>query len=130
MPMLDTLIGQLAKDLTMEEAITETEEHHYHLPFDNGNDIEAAEINKSCLLKGTIGGRPEKNAESFLLKVMEANLFGVGTRGAVIGLKEDGKQLTLSLEVDYTISYKDFKEKLEDFISVMDFWRNEALKHE
>ncbi len=60
---------------------------------------------------------------------MEANLFGIGTRGAAIGLNEDGNVLTLSLELDYNSSYQEFKEKLEDFISVMDFWRKEALEH-
>lgn len=128
--MLKQLIEQLGKELAMEEVITETEEHHYLLPIESGTEIEAFEENQSCLLKGTLGERPQQNADSFLLKIMEANLFGIGTRGGVIGLKEDGKQLTLSLEVDYNTSYKDFKEKLEDFISVADFWRNEALKHE
>lgn len=128
--MLDKMMSQLGREFNMEDVITQTEDQHYQVPFDNGIEIDAFEKNQSCLLNGIIGERPMQNAESFLLKVMEANLFGIGTRGAVIGLKEDGKQLTLSLEVDYNISYKDFKEKLEDFISVMDFWRNEALKHE
>jgi hypothetical protein len=61
---------------------------------------------------------------------MEANLFGRGTRGAAIGLNEEGKLLTLSLELDYNNSFKEFKENLEDFISVIDFWRTEASKHE
>ena len=127
--MLEKLMSQLGKEYAMEEVITENEEHYFHVPFENGIEIEAVQLKECCLLQGNIGERPEQNAESFLLKVMEANLFGLGTRGAVIGLKENGKELTLSLELDYNISYKDFKERLEDFISVIDFWRNEALKH-
>jgi hypothetical protein len=61
---------------------------------------------------------------------MEANLFGMGTRGAAIGLNKEENLLTLSLELDYNSSYKDFKEKLEDFVSILDYWRKEALKHQ
>lgn len=128
--MLEKLIHQLGNELAMENAIISTEDRHYRLPFDNGIEVDAIEIDKSILLKGLIGECPQQNAEAFLLKTMEANLFGMGTRGAVIGLNENGKLLTLSLELDYNQSYKDFKEKLEDFISVIDFWRNEARNHQ
>jgi hypothetical protein len=114
----------------MEGLISSSEEKHYHLPFDPNIEIEAVELEKGYLFKSVIGNCPEQNLDAYLLKTMEANLFGIGTRGAVIGLNEDGKVLTLSLEVNYNSSYKDFKECLEDFISVLDFWRNEALKHQ
>lgn len=128
--MLEKLITQLGRDLDMTDSITTTEDHHYILPFDNEIEVEAIELNGSHLLKGMIGACPQQNVEAFLLKTMEANLFGMGTRGAVIGLNEEGKVLTLSMELDYNSSFKDFKEKLEDFVSVLDYWRKEALKHE
>lgn len=128
--MLEKLIEQFGKEFNMKEEILMTEDRHYKIPLDNGIEIETAELERSCLLKGIIGSKPEKNVESFLLKVMEANLFGIGTRGGAIGLLEDGKQLTYSLEIDNRGSYKNFKEKIEDFISVVDFWRKETLKHE
>lgn len=128
--MLEKLIKQLGRELFMEDLITTTEDHHYLLPFDDNIEVEAIQLEKSYLLKGVIGACPQQNVESFLLKTMEANLFGIGTRGAAIGLKEEGKLLTLSRELDYNNSFKDFKEKLEDFISVIEFWRKEALKHE
>jgi Tir chaperone protein (CesT) family len=128
--MLEKLIHQLGRELFMEDLITATEDHHYLIPFDNDIEVEAIDLGKTYLLKGVIGAYPQQNTESFLLKTMEANLFGMGTRGAAIGLHEEGNLLTLSLEVDYNRSFKEFKEKLEDFISVIDFWRKEALKHE
>lgn len=121
---------QLGKELSLEEPLAASENHHYLLPFDDDIDVEAIELENSYLLKGKIGPSPEKNAEAFFLKIMEANLFGMGTRGASIGLNEEGKLLTLSLQLDYNSSFKEFKEKLEDFVSVLDFWRKEAIKHE
>lgn len=128
--MLDKLITQLSQEFSMEDTITTTEDLHFILPFDNNIEVEAIEFEKSHMLKSIIGSCPEQNLEAFLLKTMEANLFGMGTRGAVIGLNEEGKVLTLSMELDYNSTFKEFKEKLEDFISVLDFWRNQALKHE
>jgi hypothetical protein len=128
--MLEKLIGQLGQELAMEDLITSPAARHYLLLFDDEIKVEAIELEKTYLLKGVIGECPKQNLEAFLLKTMEANLFGMGTRGAAIGLNEDGKVLTLSLELDYNSSYKDFKEKLEDFINVIDFWRQESLKHQ
>jgi hypothetical protein len=128
--MLEKLMTQLSHELAMEDLMTTTEDHHYILPFDHDIEVEAIALEKSHLLKGIIGTCPQINTEAFLLKAMEANLFGMGTRGAVIGLNAEGKMLTLSLELEYNSSFKDFKEKLEDFVSVIDFWRKEALKHE
>lgn len=128
--MLEKLVAQLSKELSMEDLVTSSESQHYTLPFDEGVQVEAIELENSYWLKSKIGPAPENNAEAFLLKVMEANLFGMGTRGAAIGLNEEGKVLTLSLQLDYNSSFKEFKEKLEDFVSVLDFWRKEALKHE
>lgn len=127
---LEKLIAQLSNELAMENLISKTKDNHYILPFDHEIEVEAIELDKNHLLKSVIAACPKHNIEAFFLKTMEANLFGMGTRGAVIGLNEEEKVLTLSLELDYNSSFKDFKEKLEDFISVIDFWRKETLKHE
>ena len=127
--MLEKLIEQFKKDYATEGEITHSEAGVYKLPFEGGIVMQAIELEKGALLKGDIGPKPEQNTESFLLKVMESNLFGTGTRGGVIGLQEDGKHLTLALELEDRCPYKTFKEKVEDFISVLDFWRNEALRH-
>ena len=54
---------------------------------------------------------------------MMANLFGQGTKGGILGINAEGTMLTLSRTVDFAVDYKDFKEFLEDFINVMDFWQ-------
>jgi hypothetical protein len=128
--MLDTLVQQLGKELEMEEFITSPEIGHYIASFNDNIQVEMSQSDKSYQLKALIGKLPEKNVDSFLKKTMEANLFGRGTRGAVIGLDAEGNLLTLSLELDYNSSYKDFKDKLEDFVNVLDFWRQETLKQQ
>lgn len=128
--MLKQLVDQLGRDLDMQDLITQEEKNEYILPFDENIQVEAIQRNHSILLKGTIGECPKQHPDAFLLRTIEANLFGAGTRGASIGLREEGNMLTLSLELDYNASFKDFKERLEDFVSVIAFWRNEALNHQ
>lgn len=127
--MLETLIQQLGQELQMEEFIISTSPGNYQLSFENNITVDLSTLEQSYILKSTIGPCPKQNLEAFFTKALEANLFGRGTRGASIGLSPDGNLLTLSLELDYNSGYRDFKEKLEDFVNVIDFWREEALKH-
>lgn len=128
--MLETLVQQLAKELDMDqEFIVPKEQGAFTLFFDNQIQVDISSFSQSYLFKGLIGKFPKNKGEDFLVKTMEANLFGRGTRGAIIGLNREENLLTLSLELDYNSPYKDFKDKLEDFVNVLDFWRQEALKY-
>ena len=124
--MIDKLIQQLSQELEMEEMIVSQKPGHYILSFEKNIEVEVTQINHAYSFKGIIKTFPQENVEGFLIKVLEANLFGRGTRGAVIGLNPEGNMLTLSLELDYNSSYKDFKNKLEDFVNVINFWRQET----
>ncbi len=126
--MLSRLVKMLASELKMENDITAHENGHYTLAFADEIDVEAFELSKSLLLKGNIAAAPEKNREAIFIQIMEANLFGSGTRSATIGWLESDNMLTLCRELDYNCSEKEFKEKLEDFVSVIDFWRKRVLK--
>ncbi|MCE2982760.1 MAG: type III secretion system chaperone [Parachlamydia sp.] len=126
--MLDTMIQQLGRELHMKDLIENPEPRHFILPFEDNIKVELKETDFSYLFKGTIGPYPEKNGPAFTQKAMESNLYGRGTRGASVGLSPDGKSLLLSLEIDSSVNYKEFQEKLEDFVSVLDYWRTEAAK--
>ena len=126
--MLEKLITELAEEMSLEKPFICTEDRCYSLNFDPDIEVTLSEVDKSILCKGTIGTIPQQNTEPFLLSIMEANLFGLGTRGAVIGLDSEAKFLMLSLFFDRNSTYAHFKEKLEDFVSVVDHWRQAALK--
>ncbi len=128
--MLQSLINQLKQDLEMDESIQKSADDSYTLFFDENIEVHALPKPNFYLLQSTIAACPSQNKELFLTKVMEANLFGRGTRNSVIGLTDDEKFLTLSAELASNSSYKQFKEKLEDFVTIVDFWRSEALNHQ
>lgn len=124
--MLDAFIRQLSHELQMADLIVSQQPGHYNLPFEGNIQIEAIQSPETLCFKGVIGNYPEGKTNDFISKMMEANLFAQQTRGAAIGLNSDGKLLTLSLEVDYNSSYKEWKEKLEDFANVLEFWKKEV----
>ena len=126
--MLEKLITELGEEMSLEKPFVCTEDRHYSLNFDPDIEVTLSEVDKNILCKGIIGTIPQQNTEPFLLSIMEANLFGLGTRGAVIGLDSEGKLLTLSLSFDRDSPFAYFKEKLEDFVSVLDHWRQVSLK--
>jgi len=124
--MLVKWIQQLGQELEMSDLIKQLETNQYEIPFYPAFHVKIQQLEHSCLLKSDIA---ECSSPELLTIAMESNLFGRGTRGTLIGLSESGKMLTLSLELDYNSSYNEFKEKLEDFISVVDFWKQETVKN-
>jgi hypothetical protein len=124
--MLETFIQQLDQELHLHEQISTVEPGHYKLTFDTLEiDAEIRPPHNHYLFTGTIGKRSLD--EKVLIKLMEANLFGKGTLGATLGLKEDESALMLVREVDANASYKEWRDKLEDFLNILEFWQKQAL---
>lgn len=128
--MLDTFITKLVKDLELgENSLNTGVPGIYALPLEDGLAINLTEISNGLMLKCLIAPYPTSHEELFSTQALLGNLFGQGTKGAILGLSHDGKTLTLTQIIEYHIEYKEFKDILEDFINTIDFWREEALKH-
>lgn len=128
--MLDKLIEKLIPDMELGTATLATEvPGTYALPLDNELTVILSEIPNGLSLKCSVAPFPKVHEEIFSTQAMLGNLFGQGTRGAILGLTNDGNTLTLTQTIDYNIDYKEFKELLEDFINAVDYWRDEALNH-
>lgn len=126
--MIEQFVKQVTKEFELEDSISQPEPNHYIFSLED-MEVNLTSFSQGHTFKSTIANCPKDNTDAFLLKTMEANLFGVGTHDAVIGLNEEGTQLVLSMDIDSACSYGDFKNKFEDFVNVADFWKNEALKH-
>lgn len=124
--MLDNHIKQLSQEMELTEPLV-FEAGSYIFPLDD-QQIKISQTPEGHKIYSNVAPCPTTNREKFLSEAMYANLFGQGTRDAVLSLSEDGNMLTLTREVNYNADYKDFRESLEDFITVLDFWREEAQK--
>lgn len=126
--MLRRFIEEFSREMELEGSIPEIN-GVYTIPLEDKLDITLTEIPQGFTLFSTLIKCPIQNKEAFYCKLLHANLFGQGTHGALLGLNDDGTYLTLSRKIDYNIDYKGFKDVVEDFINVVDFWREETLMH-
>lgn len=126
--MLDEFMKQLSVEFEMEEPFTTEFPGSYTIRLDddiiiNINDLGAGGLS----LTASLAPCPKEQQEAFFTNAMLANLFGQGTKGAILGLNLEGTKLTLSKVINYEIDYKQFRDIMEDFINTIDFWRDEAM---
>ena len=80
-------------------------------------------------LYSPISACPQQKREELYIHLMKANLFGQGTLGAAIGYEEKENLLTASYSFPYDMDYRAFKESVEDFANIIDYWRAEIALH-
>ncbi len=125
--MLNEFMTELAKDLEMGQ-FPQNPPGTYNLVFGNDFSVQVMQpLGGGISITALISGVPKDQQDVFFTQALLANLFGQGTKNAVLGVNSDVTQLTLSKVLDYNIDYKEFKNEFEDFINVCDFWHDEAL---
>lgn len=122
--MLEKYIQQFEKDLELEEPLKKSS-GSYVIALNEGITILISEIPGGFTLSSNFLEFPKKNVNDIYIQTLTANLFGKGTKGSVIGLNDQGNMLTISQTVDYNVEYKEFKEMIEDFITAIDYWKEQ-----
>lgn len=125
---LASLMKELGRDLELNPSLTPDAKGDYILSFSDDLKLIVRDVNPGIGLYCEVAKCPTNDQATFFQEMMLANLFGQGTQGSVLGLTPDAKALTLSMEIDYNIEYKDFRDLAEDFLNAADFWHSEALK--
>ena len=128
--MLEPFIQQLTKEMELEGSLATQMGGVYAMPLEENLVITITDRPPGFNLSCPLGALPKQNEEACLTRLMLGNLFGQGTKGAVLGLNSEGSLLTLTQTIDYTIKYKDFRDILEDFINTVDYWVAEMRKYE
>ncbi|MBS0585509.1 MAG: type III secretion system chaperone [Verrucomicrobia bacterium] len=130
--MLDTILFDLEKHLQIKPVKGVDEMKAYTL-LEIGDEAQVwvKELDKGLFLQSKIAPLfTPKDREAFYIYIMKANFLGQGTGGATIGIDPDEKFLTLSLVIPYEVNYKLFKDRLEDFVNYLAYWRKEFKNHE
>jgi hypothetical protein len=129
--MLNQWMDEFAKEMEVEATALKKDEGNYAIPLDEGVTIEILELaNGSLSFFCSLAAVPGVKREEFFTRAMLANLYGQGTRGAVLGLNDDYSRVTLFREVEGVQSYKEFHDLIEDFLNGVDFWIDEAAVKE
>jgi hypothetical protein len=128
--MLGKLLQTLCNELSISPAPQRNKENFYLFQFNDSILTKLTDLNPGVALSATICPLPKTNKEDLYIYLMRANLLGQGTGGSRIGLEQNEKVLTLSLGLPYEMNYSTFKEKFEDFINYVIYWREEVEKFE
>lgn len=127
---ISAFMQEFMKDLELDTPLPQEVPGVYSLPLEEGLTVVITSIPSGFSLSATLAAVPRDKEELFYTRTLLGNLFGQGTRGAVLALSEDGRMLTISRVIDYDVNYKEFKDLIEDFINSVDFWREEALNYQ
>lgn len=124
--MLDPFIQQLVKELEIEGSLATQMPGVFRFPLEEDLTVIISDTPPGFTLTCNVATTPKVKEEEFYTRCLMGNLFGQGTKGAVLGLSEDGEWLTLSQNVNTHADYREFRDILEDFINSVDYWRSEA----
>jgi hypothetical protein len=127
--MLQNLLTQLCTELDIQPIPTMNEKKF--IPFSMGAmiDIEIRDLEPGMSLFANIGPVSSIRREELFLELMRANYLGQATGSSRIGMSADEKFLTLSLGMPYEMSYRAFREAIEDFTNFLLYWRKEVEKY-
>ena len=126
--MLDHYVQALTKELELEGSLATQVPGVFQFPLEADLRIQITDRPPGFSLTCNLCHTPQGKEEEFYTRCLLGNLFAQGTKGAILGLNEDGSLLTLAQDVDYNAEYKEFRDILEDFINTVDYWREEASK--
>lgn len=119
----------LCEDLNLSTELEKAENGSSLLPLNETLHIGVKSLDPGALLTSPICPCPEIKKEELLILLMKANLFGQGTMGAALGLDPSQNLLTLTLAIPYDMEYRHFRDSVEDFANIVDYWREEVATH-
>lgn len=127
--MLDGFMQKLMQELEIEGSLATEVPGVYAFPVDEEKSVMIGEIPHGFTLRCDLLEFKSDKEEELYTQMLFANLFGMGTDGAVLGLGPEGKKLTLSREIDYDIEFQEFRDILEDFLNTVELWEQEVLTY-
>jgi hypothetical protein len=123
--MLEHFITELSQELSLPLSLEKTRQDYYTVILNPEvhlflKDLYPGFVCRSCIAEIPI--KPE--LEELYILLMRANFLGQGTKGAVLAMDEHVKHILLILSVPEEINYRLFKERVEDFVNYLYYWKN------
>jgi len=126
--MLQDFLSQICVELDLPPV--EVVQNSAAFQLVEGIDVQIRNLEPGFSFFSKICPCPPKKQEDLFLTLMQANYLGQKTGASRIGMSADEKFLTLSLGLPYEMSYRIFRETLEDFVNFLLYWREEVGKFE
>jgi hypothetical protein len=126
--MIEEFIPKLQQELELQGPLNREGAGAFALQLD-ATTITISDVPPGFLLAATLGELSLELVELFYVKLLRGNFMRQASYGAVLGLDETGTKIMLQLYVPRKVNFREFKERLEDFINVIDFWNAEIALH-
>ena len=126
--MIINYIKQLCQNLNIELPKIDKDKS-YLIKINDDIEVKIWDTDPGFYFHSNIIECPQEKKEELFIYLMRANLLGQGTKRSRIGLDKEEKFLTLSYDLAYEVKYIEFKEKLEDFVNYISYWRKEIEQH-
>jgi len=121
---LKSIMQRYGQELGMPDGIPSNNDGAYELSITDELTVVARNLNPGIELFCNLGQFSLGKETKLLQELMAANLMGISTRGAVLGLAADGKTISLSQELSGDLPYQGFMEGFDDFCNVAEWWHN------
>jgi len=125
LPLAEQLFRELEIGPVTDEVITGKNPLTIQLELDGDLTLSLKEGQLGPVLHAPVCPAAQERRSELIERLMEANLFGIETRGSVIGMEMEGEMITLSLQMPKEIDYNAFKEGVEDFANIVSYWQEE-----
>ncbi len=123
--MLQNLMNELHTELELLPVPQVNEHQEVTFRLRDDVEVEIRDLKPGVSFFSRVGLCPGPRREELFVKLSKANYLGQLTGQNRLGMSGDEKFLTLSFGIPYEMSYRGFRETLEDFIQFLLYWREE-----
>lgn len=125
---IDQYLKRLSNDLKLSEFYLQVAPKHFKLLINDFQELEIIELQDGYFMTYPVGKvMDDLDLEKFFSYLMHANFLGQGTGKSSLGLHPSEKIMTLSMTIFFDVDYSFFKERLEEMLNYIDYWK-EHLK--
>lgn len=120
--MLENHLTALYGELGIVESPELGEDQSFLIALNAKRPLKVKELKPGLLFSAQICSCPEEKREEIFIELMNANFLGQGTGRSRLGIDDAAKQIVLTLFIPDDVSYRDFKEDMEEFANYVDYW--------
>lgn len=123
--MLEEFLQTLSLELSTPPLRNLNQGKEWVFTFTHEIEITLTDLQPGISMKAILNPLPSLKKEDLLIYLMRANLLGQGTEKSRIGLDLEEKNLTLAQGLPYEMDYRSFKEKFEEFVNHLIYWKQQ-----
>lgn len=124
MTKIDQLMKSFSNEIGADPPIQANVPGVYGFSIGDGISVSVVDKGGEVTVSAAFGPLPRQEQEKFYTTIMSADLFFQGTDRSTLGIDDKGEKLVIKKVIDHDMDDKQFSEEMEDFLNMVDFWKN------